>query len=290
MRRWMRLGMAAITIVVLAGAATGAYALIGGGNSVDETPLPGFRLVRPALAQAGGAFPDPQAGLSAYVKVDPGPVDFDTLIRNHFTQLRFHGDNYIVGTIPVPQTFIGTPISVNVHVYADTEGWRLVYLTQDKLAAEMFRWTDWNPGEGEISPDPVRTVFAWALEEIAKDLGEAAAAGLGPDQLGWYDWANPEATHLLAGVRVLTEQLYMGLPAEGIGLTIFGKPSFSFNSTGSQLVLTRQGEPGKTISSFVLFTVGELDLVGGDAVYTFAVVLGGPETRLGVVAVYQEAP
>ena len=97
MKLWTRIGVT-IGLVVLVSLAGGwVYSLTG---ESEDGGLPGFALVKPLFAQEDpAAFPDPDVGLSAYVKFEPGQVDLDLLIENLLLGLKVVGDNYVMGWI-----------------------------------------------------------------------------------------------------------------------------------------------------------------------------------------------
>ena len=113
--------------------AIGVYALVGSNDPDGGFPLFGFALARPSLVTGDTpAFPDPDAGLSAYVQMNPIPGDFTTgdfaEIPSVFTALVSAGDNYVIGHMTVQQAKWGSS-SVNVRVYVDTDGWMVAYLS-----------------------------------------------------------------------------------------------------------------------------------------------------------------
>ena len=87
----------------------------------DESPsLFGIPLIPPVFAQSGSpAFPDPQAGLSSYVKRDPSLIDF-AKITPVLHETIDGGENYLIGLINIPRIENGgvfeSHLPVSVHV------------------------------------------------------------------------------------------------------------------------------------------------------------------------------
>lgn len=285
MRTWIRIGIVVVTVAVLLGAATGGYALVGLGGTDEKPSLPGFELVRPAFAQtATAAFPVTDAGISAYVQVDSAGVDFDQIITTVFNGMVSAGDNYIIGTVAIDQG-IWLTRTVDVNVYVDTDGWIVAYLTVDKPNAEIFSWTQW------IAGSDLNTVLEEALEETVA----AILQFIDPAQIGWYYWANPNATHFAAAARAGEGNLFLAIPVQAI---LYRKPSYSwhsrdpgtFSNSGS-LTLTKLGAPGLTLESpgGTRFAVKDVDMDKG-AMYTLKAANGSGgsgQHRLGVAVVYK---
>jgi len=136
MKLWKRTAIYLAALPVIALALIGTYALVRGASDSEESSFPGFRLVRPLFAATSTTgFPDPDAGLSAYIKIDANKIDLDALISK-FVDLKLAGDNYVIGRYMQPRwsnTYV-----VEVFVYADTDGWIIAYLEDNRLAADAI--------------------------------------------------------------------------------------------------------------------------------------------------------
>jgi hypothetical protein len=277
MSRRIRIATFAAMVPVLLLAAAVGYALAGRNTSGDTPPFPGFRLVRPAFAQATPAFPVPDAGISAYVKVPATSVNFDKIIPL-FQFFVAAGDNYMIGRTSISRSTVGVPI--DVHVYVDKSGWIVAYLTKDKLAADVFTWTLFNP----LSPK-LDTVLGQALATTATAIGQTVDS----TKIAWYDWANPGATHLAAGVRYAqssTSLMFMQIPVAAI---VYGKPSYSFQALNTvSLTQTKLGGLAQLLESNVNFlTIKELNMDLG-AMYIFDITpIFGHAANLGLAVVYK---
>ena len=164
-----------------------------------------FLLARPALAQTSPAFPDDQAGISAYIKFSPGAITLDDLVTGLFTGMTYAGDNYVIGQFSEPRVRIFTTKqnSVTVSLYADTEGWLVAYLPRDRLTSEILL--------ANSSDETWKSVLAKALDRAAKASG-AATADINEDTVGYYHWAFPQATDLATAMRSASGNLYFAIP------------------------------------------------------------------------------
>ena len=242
MRRWARIAIAGVAVVVVGAIATGAYALVGGSDEVRT--LPGFALVRPLFAQtATTTFPVADAGISAYVQVDSAAVDFDQIITTVFDGMADAGDNYIIGTMAINQG-IWLTRTVDVNVYVDTDGWIVAYLTTEKPHAEVFTWTEWNPSGPTLDTTLVR-----AMEKTAAAIAQA----ISPTAilLPWLElvaavvlvfgpW-RAEAATLIAGMMILfivgvSSAVIRGLDIN-CGCSVSGGTPVSWNYVGFQSLL-----------------------------------------------------
>jgi hypothetical protein len=289
MKRKTRVGIILLaTVPLLILATVGGYALVSSDSSGDKPQFPGFRLARPLFAQNGAAFPVDNAGISAYIKVDPASVDFDKVVTTVFNGMVAAGDNYRIGTVPIRQGLYDGR-TVNIQVYIDADGWIVAYLTINQPNAEIFKWFEWLPGAS----------LDTTLEEALKATTLALNALFDPSIVSWYYWANPEATHFAAAARAGVGNLYMEIPD---GTTVYGKPSYSWHSadanlgstahhTGS-LTLTKLDTPAILLNGNQnghAFYVNDIDMDLG-AMYTFTAsdgTGGNGEHRLGVAIVYK---
>ena len=264
--------------------------------------LLGFALARPALVTGDSpAFPVNDAGLSAYIKLDPNTGDFantglDRIIKAVFTDLVAAGDNYIIGRLPVNQAKWGTS-KVNVQSYVDKDAWVVAYLKSGDKAANIFAWTKWNTSSPKLD-----TVLEEALQKTASVVGQT----IDSKKIVWYDWAHPEATHLSAAARYGVGKTFIAIPEAA---TVYGKPSYSWNTQSvrvqahiilnrtGQLTLTKLGGPAQTLESgrtTNVFSVKEVVMDMG-VIYTFDASFDGPAIQpevgtnhlIGVAVVYK---
>jgi hypothetical protein len=92
-----------------------------GGRGVISLVPPSFISTARAAGGGGGAFPEDEAGISAYVTTSK-TIDLVKL-KEIFLEVEEVGDNYIIGITNISD-FGG---DINVTVYADTSGWIVAY-------------------------------------------------------------------------------------------------------------------------------------------------------------------
>ena len=284
--------MRILTPLALLGAIVLGFFFFSNKEGVDKSySLFGIPLVPPIFAQGGGStLPDPQAGLSSYVQRDPGLIDF-TKIVPLFDETVQNGDNYIIGAINIPRSEeLDIPLpnyaAIPVRVYVDTDGFIIAYLTEDKLAADMFRWYLSDP-----PADPLDTVLSDALVAVTTAIG-----ALAPTDASWYHWNYPSATHFSAAAKAGVGNMYMRVPAEAV---FSENPSYSWytksegdaccNSSGFLFL-----EPGGILrgsrgtTRFLIDTLGLLITPGTRYRFEIENGAGGVGNNfLGVAVIYQ---
>ena len=190
--RYLRvLGFFAVLAILLALA---AFAAGSRANTVSASP--GTALTRPAfltdhaLNDATAAFIgeklDAEAGISAWVQTAL-PIDLN-LVRGQFRTIETETADYIIGSVPVP-TYVE---HFDPHVYIHKNGWILAYYLKTDPAAKMI---DLNAKT--IDTDKLKTVVA----------NLAALAGTSAENIAYYDFRYPNATHIL----LVTEDSNNGL-------------------------------------------------------------------------------
>lgn len=145
-----------------------------------------------ALAQPDSTFPVEEAGLAAYLMVNP-PPDMDKAITS-FDELYLMGGNWVVGRVMVdiyPSYSTGKYIRQDVYVYIDSQGWVVAYLKRDTPPAAIMVWTgidEMNPSLEEITT----TALEEAMDKVLLSAGIEFASLR--DQVGYYAFQYPEAT------------------------------------------------------------------------------------------------
>ena len=247
------------------------------GESDNGPSLFGIPLVPPIFAQGGGStLPDPQAGLSSYIRRDPSLIDFDTIIQV-FDETVQNGENYIIGAINIPRTEEEGARQgiISVRVYVDTDGFIIAYLNKNSLASNMFRWYVSDP-----PADPLETVLSDALLAVTTAIGAPA-----PTDASWYHWNYPSATHFSAAAKKGVGTLYVRVPT---GAVFSENPSYSWYGS-DYLVLDSFGNlrvGGAT--EFLVETLGSLITPGTR--HGFAIVnvdQGVDNNFLGVAVIYR---
>lgn len=155
-------------------------------TSLLEAPL----FISSAEASAATmAFPTNEAGLAAYVKVPK--VDIEKM-KSIFALVEKIGDNFIYGVTSI-KNLDG---NINMHVYADTDGWLVGYIRANEPAASIMNWG------GMVPNNPQVGIIQYPLLEAALDkAGTAIGAGASPKDIKYYDFRSPEATGMALFIK-----------------------------------------------------------------------------------------
>ena len=271
--------MRILTPLLLLGAVVLGFFFFSTQEGADKSySLFGIPLVPPIFAQgAGSTLPDPQAGLSSYIKLDPNLIDFDT-IKAVFDETVQSGENYIIGAFNIPRVERNSAFSKPMHtrVYIDTNGFVIAYLTKDKFAADIFRWYT-----SDLLSATVQTVLGDALAKITTAIGGSA-----PTNASWYHWNYPSATHFSAATKKGAGDMYMRVPAEAV---FSENPSYSWYGGFAYLSLDSFGNLRDESSSrdFTVDTLGLYITPGTRHRFTIGRGILDDNNFLGVAVVYQ---
>ena len=194
--------LAVFTALVLVAGSVALYSGTDVGKRVGESgekgvislEAPPFFSIASARGGGGGAggsaFPEDEAGISAYINTSQ-TIDLDKL-KTIFTEVIEVGDNYIIGITPISD-WGG---DIDVHVYADTDGWIVAYLKNNEPAAKIMQW-------GTADPDNpvITTITTTILEDAQYKAGEAASVGISPSKIKYYDFEFPNANNMTLFIR-----------------------------------------------------------------------------------------
>ena len=211
MRRRMGLSLLIIPLVVVAGLLLIPLSASLVGQSVEpDTRLAGsldFLLAPPAFAQTQTVtpFPDDQAGISAYIRLSGASTTLDNLVTQLFTSMTHAGDNYVIGQFTQSRSLFSNVHrnSVEVWLYADSEGWLVAYMPRDRLSSEILY---------SKANESWKSVLAKALDRADKVAG-SSTQDIDQANVGYYHWAFPQAAHLAVALRTAPGNLYFGIPA-----------------------------------------------------------------------------
>jgi len=136
-----------------------------------------------------------EAGISAYLQTSTS-IDLG-LIKDEFRTIETQTDDYIIGSVPVPDH----PEHFDVHVYVHKDGWILAYYMNNEPTAKMVDVRGWT-----ISSTKLETV----ISIIAGTLGEPMTG------LKYYDFRYPNATHILMVAEDHNDgrEFYIEMPTE----------------------------------------------------------------------------
>ena len=222
----------------------------GGGKdvvSISLVPPPFIQIAGAAEAAGGGggAFPEDEAGISAYVNTSQ-TIDLDKL-KTIFTEVEEVGDNYIIGITPISD-FGG---DIDVHVYADTDGWIVAYFKKDEPAAKIMQW-----GTADVDNPVITTITTTTLRDALYKAGDAAGVGIPSTAIKYYDFEFPNANGMTLFIRTRatpgTNITQVEIPADYIlyeasyyHYLYFYDDPYNSDSVSSSLKVD-----GKTINSF----------------------------------------
>jgi len=204
-----RLGLKVLAIsialvIVASGVAMYGYSGTEGGEGISESeggkgvislvapPFIGVAGASEAMGggDGGGAFPEDEAGISAYVNTTQ-TIDLDKL-KTIFTEVEEVGDNYIIGITPISD-FGG---DIDVHVYADTNGWIVAYFKKNELESKVMQW-----GTIDVNNPDIGVITSTTLRDAIYEAGNAAGVGILPTDIKHYDFKYPDATNMMIFVR-----------------------------------------------------------------------------------------
>ena len=207
LRFWCKvLAISAVLTLVLSGVALYAHSAEKGKSGVGESRGGSFAisLVPPSFvsvagaaettsgeaAGGGGAFPEDEAGLCAYINTHQ-TIDIEK-VKTIFSEVEEVGDNYIIGVTNISD-FGG---DIDVHVYADTDGWIVAYFTKDEPAAKIMQW-----GTADVDNPVITTITTTTLRDALYKAGDAAGIGIPSAAIKYYDFEYPNANGMTLFVR-----------------------------------------------------------------------------------------
>ena len=165
----------------------------GVGNGIISLAPPSFITVASASdAEAGGAFPEDEAGIAAYIFTNQ-TISIEK-IKTIFSSVVEVGDNYIIGITQIPD-YGG---NIGVHVYADTDGWLVAYLEMDEPAAAIMQW-----GTADVNNPSIGAIKSTTLEDALYKAGEATRVGIVASKIKYYDFEYPNANGMMLFIRTV---------------------------------------------------------------------------------------
>lgn len=126
---------------------------------------------------------DTQAGMAAYVNV--GSLNLENATEA-YTQINNLSTSHAVGSINVPNN-MG---SDNIHVYVDSNGWIVAYLTRGEQLGHMIQWAG-----VDVNNPTVKTTFEDAISRVCTSIGVNYSVIQG--NIKYYDFEYPQATNAL---------------------------------------------------------------------------------------------
>ena len=142
-------------------------------------------------ASAAGAFPEDEAGISAYINTGQ-TINIEN-VSQIFTEVVEVGDNYIIGITPISD-YGG---NINVHVYADTDGWIVAYFLNGTPASKMMQWKE----ATDVNNPVITTITNTTLVDAVHKAGDAAGVEIVSNVIKYYDFSHPNANSMMLFIR-----------------------------------------------------------------------------------------
>ena len=138
---------------------------------------------------ASAAFPDNEAGISAYVNVGTS-IDLGLAAGAYKSEtIEARTSTYIIGVVEVP--------SANVyeqpHVYTSSDGWIMAYYAKEKPRALIMPWGSFDPNNPDFSKMN-NTRLEEAISKVSSAVGVAYST-IKPNTK-YYDFQYPDANGL----------------------------------------------------------------------------------------------
>jgi len=198
------LAISAVLTLVLSGVALYAHSAEkksgvgesrGGSFALSLVPPPFVSVAGAAETTSGeaagrGAFPEDEAGLCAYINTHQ-TIDIEK-VKTIFSEVEEVGDNYIIGVTNISD--LGGDI--DVHVYADTDGWLVAYFTKDEPESKVMQW-----GTIDVNNPVIGVISSTTLRDAIYKAGDAAGIGIIESDMKYYDFEYPDADGMMIFVR-----------------------------------------------------------------------------------------
>ena len=152
-------------------------------NEIVLSPPP---FIAEAAETGAKAFPEDEAGISAYVNIGKS-IDLSK-VKDKLKSIEAYGEDYIIGVLD-----LSSPEPLDPHVYIHRDGWIMAYYTKNDPASKVI---DLAKYEDNIP----KTTLEEAIEEICSYLFIPYSSV--EDEIGWYDFRYPDAKHLMVIVEV----------------------------------------------------------------------------------------
>jgi len=180
LRKLLFLGLMMVVLLAALGWASRPVTLVRA-STTFELKAPRFvNETRTGTASLASIIED-EAGISAYFQASTS-ISLDD-VRDVFRTIEVETTDYIIGSVAV----INYPESEDVHVYVHVDGWILAYYLAADPVGKIFDWRDYHDGgQTDITTKLENTLVVVAGE-----------AGVPFTDATYYDFRNPNATHLM---------------------------------------------------------------------------------------------
>ena len=188
--------LAVLTALVLIASSVAMYGYSGievgkgisegcGKGVISLMPPPFIGVAGAVEAMGGNAFPEDEAGISAYVNVNQS-INITEAVKA-FTQTEELSQMHAIGIIPVDNKR-GT---VNVHVYVDTGGYIVAYFKNTEPASKIIKWSGMdfnNPKMEDFITNTAIKAMCGKIDVYYLDI---------KDDIKYYDFEYPDAKKMV---------------------------------------------------------------------------------------------
>ena len=263
--------------------------------------------IQPLIAPAGftaaednkdTAFPDQEAGFSAYHRVDTSqegeserylriktiasgltsaPEDSEIRKAGNLDEL---GLNFGIVELPMYAAVIPSAPIENVTVYFDDQGWIVAYLPEGTPAAAIWKYT--SMGDTTDETKLKNNLLVLAINEVLK---ADDAATISPDDVKYYDWEDEKCNAFVLFSTVAEE----GGKSDPVKFVVPRTIKIKDIGASAAVVITEQSAPGDGVTASVVVDNARVSPAYGHAprrAARFKLMRDTNETSLHEVVVY----
>jgi len=188
-------------VMVASGVAMYGYSGIEGGEGISESKggkgvislvAPPFIGVAGAAEAAGGdAFPEDEAGISAYVNISH-EIDLEKA-KGAFKSIETANETYIIGQIALDGY---DPEYVAPHAYVHKDGWIVTYYLKNEPSSKIMQWNGYDGGK--ITTTTLADTIKKVCDSIQSKYDPPGTLyNLIKDNVSYYDFEFPNANRMM---------------------------------------------------------------------------------------------
>ena len=207
-------------------------------------------LQKPALDDGeASAFPENEAGLAAYVKLDQ-TIDLEE-VGKAFNSMLGVSETHAIGAIG------------EGYAYVDTDGWIVAHFGKDEPASKIVLWDRTGWGNTELEDNTLKNIIRNVCNSIGVDYLNVI------DRIGYYNFQYPNADNMLVLLKK-GGTLHVSVPLEH---RIY-EASYSLVRSGSVGLVAYLIKDGSTLASGSVVALDtQIPVIG-----TFDMSVGEPHT------------
>jgi len=271
--------MAIKAVILLGTLLTSAFLatnlLIGNSSREGDISARGtIFLARPVFAEGmDTSFLEEEAGISAYTNVGQA-IDLEAA-RSAFRTIEYETDEYIVGSVPLPD-YAETE---DVHVFVHRDGWVVSYYLRDEPTGKIVDWEEYSGG----------AITGTKLEDGI--FAVCAATGVPAGDTEYYHFRYAYANELVIVAEAVSgeeDTFRMKLP----GNFIFYERSYShshyYSSSFYSSCMCIDGEPISDARAETKYGLVSPSQLSADVFHTVKISKSGGTAFGAIVLIYQE--